>query len=435
MKKQRLGTHVPSLSDATGGLVDDLGSPLINTNTEGGSAQTLGATLRRELVAGVANGDFSIPPAKPTSSLPNEDDDNDNSLPFWTLVSPGNGVVAKLVQTSSAASGYELRFTIKPGASNGTAGGDAHTHYLERYLPVAASRARSFIYQPRTTWNCSSGASSANVSIWAEAQYFTREEAAIGSATTGSLAITGLNQEIGLQPSAVAVEGDAGFLRYRTGITVTGAISTTETATIREIRMSSGEVQAIFADQSAPGSNRGSISLNNARLTTSVAGGAGASAYLDATATSSPSSRGIFSFDTVTPIGATYSNGTVAVPQSTVTKLNLGASPDAGAVLGNPTSNEITPPAGLYLVTVNAVFAAESGGKYRRVRIFKNSAAVAGVNQSNMAASVPDDELNVSTVVPMNGTDTLSARADHDHNGNIDVTCTEFSLIRLGAAW
>jgi hypothetical protein len=436
MKKQRLGTHVPSLSDATGGLVDDLGSPLINTNTEGGSAQTLGATLRRELVAGVANGDFSIPPAKPTSALPNEDDDNDNSLPFWTLVSPGNGVVAKLVQASSAASGYELRFTIKPGASNGTAGGDGHTHYLERYLPVAASRARSFIYQPRTTWSCSSGASSANVSIWAEAQYFTREEAAIGSATTGSLAITGLSQEVGLQPSAVAVEGDAGFLRYRTGITVTGAISTTETATIREIRMSSGEVQAIFADQSAPGSNRGSISLNNARLTTSVAGGAGASAYLDATATSSPSSRGIFSFDTATPIGATYSDGTaVSVPQSTVTKLNLGASPDAGAVLGNPASNEVTPPAGLYLVIANGFFATEAGGKYRRIRIYKNATAGAGVTLPNMNAAAPDNEISVSSVVSVNGTDTLSARADHDHGTAINATCTEFSLIRLGAAW
>ena len=437
MSKARVGTHAQSLSDATGGLVDDLGSPLINTDTEGGQAQTLGTTIRRELLTGVANGDFSLPPAKPTAAVPAEDVETDNTLPFWTFVSPdsGNGVTGQLVQTDAAASGYEFRFTIKSGASNGTAGGAAHTHYLERDLPVAASRARSFIFQPRTTWHCSSGASAGNVSVWAEVQFYTREGKAIGNPTTGSVAMTGLSQEIGIQPSSLAVEADAGFLRYRTGVTVTGAISNTETATIREIRLSHGEVQSIFADQSAPGTYRASIVLNSGRLTTSIAGGAGAAAYLDAIATSTPNSRGTWSFDTVSPIGATFSNGIVSVPQTTVTKLALGASPDAGAGIANPSSNEITPPAGLYLVTASAFFAAESGGKYRRIRIFKNSTAVTGVNQSNMSAAVPDDELSVSSVIAVNGTDTLSVRADHDHNGNIDATVAEFSVIRIGAAW
>ena len=433
MKKQRLGTHVPSLSDATGGLVDDLGSPLINTNTEGGSAQTLGATLRRELVAGVANGDFSIPPARPTAALPNEDDDNDNGLPFWTLVSPGGGVVAKLVQTSSAASGYELRFTIKPGALNGTAGEDGHTHYLERYLPVAASRARSFIYQPRTTWSCSSGASSANVSIWAEAQYFTREEVAIGTAATGSLAMTGLSQEVGLQPSAVAVEADAGFLRYRTGITVTGAISTTETATIREIRMSSGEVQAIFADQSAPGSNRGSISLNNARLTSLVAGGAGASAYLDATGTSSPNSRGTFSFDTVAPIGTQYWFPVTTVVSGDQTTLSL-AGGLVGAGVGLASGDLITPPAGLYLVTLNASFEISAGGSFRQISLWRDSFPWVFASAAPAGSSISTD-LCVSGVVDLDGEQTISATAFHDAGADLDITLTQLTLVRLGAAW
>jgi hypothetical protein len=118
-----------------------------------------------------------------------------------------------------------------------------------------------------------------------------------------------------------------------------------------------------------------------------------------------------------------------------VTKLNLGASPDAGAVLGNPASNEVTPPAGLYLVIANGFFATEAGGKYRRIRIYKNATAGAGVTLPNMNAAAPDNEISVSSVVSVNGTDTLSARADHDHGTAINATCTEFSLIRLGAAW
>ena len=57
-----VGSDQSSLGGSTGGVVDANGSLLLSTDTTGETSLLFGPAALREIQAGVANGDFAIPP-------------------------------------------------------------------------------------------------------------------------------------------------------------------------------------------------------------------------------------------------------------------------------------------------------------------------------------------------------------------------------------
>ena len=122
------------------GITDDLGNPLISPDTFGGSAFILGPSVYRLVVAGVANGDVSLPPADATALL-----STDNPLPFFTWDnSAGTAITAQVVASGTAGSGNLLRFSVGTAVTSGTA-------TLTRIEPITGTVDRGFSFMPQVT--------------------------------------------------------------------------------------------------------------------------------------------------------------------------------------------------------------------------------------------------------------------------------------------
>ena len=124
-------------SASLSGITDDQGNSLISPNTDGEQAYIFGDTAMREIQAGVANGDFAVPPPDATGTI-----SADNELPYWTFTDSSAGEIsAALVADPSTASGNLLTWSIDGGASTG------NSATLRRYVRVAGNANRNTAYQ------------------------------------------------------------------------------------------------------------------------------------------------------------------------------------------------------------------------------------------------------------------------------------------------
>jgi hypothetical protein len=220
--------------------VDENGETIVSTDTGGGSSYILGPTLIRAIVGGVANGDFAKPPLGAETAISDE-----NPLPYWTWVdSTSSGrITAALVANGSAASGNVLRFTAV-GAQTGD------KVYLERYVSVLGSQARTLTYQPRSVW--SSATSNANLVAFTEAAFVKNDGSTVtggsasGSANGTAIAGSTYAREVQANPNTNgAVPSDGAFIRLRFGISFSAAVAGTATAEACEVRIDTG----FFCDQ------------------------------------------------------------------------------------------------------------------------------------------------------------------------------------------
>jgi hypothetical protein len=129
----KYGTNLEGFGGFEGGVNADKGAPLVSTSSDGETALLFGPAALREINAGVANGDFSIPPDAAGDTITAE-----NPLPYWTFtdVNSAGAITCAVVADSSAGSGNVLRWTI---ANNTITGKSAQ---ISRYIPVASSRDR-----------------------------------------------------------------------------------------------------------------------------------------------------------------------------------------------------------------------------------------------------------------------------------------------------
>lgn len=243
----KVGGDISSLQASSGSVVDENGETIVSTDTVGGSSYILGPTLIRAIIGGVANGDFAKPPLDAEAAISDE-----NPLPYWTWVDDTSSgrITAALVANGSAASGNVLRFTAV-GAQNGD------KVYLERYISVLGSQARTLTYQPRTVW--SAATSNANLLAFTEAVFVKNDGSTVtgGSASNtasgSAIAASSYAREIQANPNTNgAVPTDGAFIRLRFGIRFTAAVAGTATADACEVRIDTGAPQVILTDNSAP---------------------------------------------------------------------------------------------------------------------------------------------------------------------------------------
>jgi hypothetical protein len=132
----KYGTNLEGFGAYEGGVNADKGAPLVSTSSDGATALLFGPAALREIQAGVANGDFAIPPDAAGDTITEE-----NPLPYWTYNSNLSGISAAIATASTAAQ-QALTFTA---AASGAVGSSIT---LTRYVPIAGNANRNQAYQP-----------------------------------------------------------------------------------------------------------------------------------------------------------------------------------------------------------------------------------------------------------------------------------------------
>lgn len=130
---ERIGSDYGSASVA--GITSDRGDALISADTEGSTSLLFGPAALREIQAGVANGDFSMPPDAALDAIT-----TDNPIPYWTVAAAGTTITAAMASAVTAA-GQSVTFTAAAGAAST----DSIT--FTRYVPIAGNANRNTAYQ------------------------------------------------------------------------------------------------------------------------------------------------------------------------------------------------------------------------------------------------------------------------------------------------
>jgi hypothetical protein len=420
----KIGVSSGSLAASTGAVVDELGQLLIGTDTSGGEAQSVGPSLRRELLTGFANGDWSIA----TSSIGNITEE-ENPLPFWTRVSTDatagtlpveERVTIEVIENDAAASGNELRFTITKDAVN------AKEYAISRFTPVAGSRARSFIYEPRAHVIGSTGASAANINAYIRAYYVDTSLTMVGTSWTNSPVLTGIDREIQALPNGGAqLPSDAAFLYVEIGVLINGAITTTETMTVPEARLDVGGIQLLLTDQNAADPTRGGAYVSSGQL------------YLTADAHDGVGADPAVILDTANdryymdakPVAGRGTGPATTTVSGTATLLDLDASSESGVYRSGDTM--VAQFAGYYLITARVSFQSSGAGTYRRIFVRNNGTTIATAQDAISTASIAHN-INVATQLNLAANDAIDIQGQQNSGGNLTATVLELAVTRLG---
>lgn len=145
-------------------ITNENGVDLISTSSTGGQAYALSKSVSDGIYTGVQNGSFSAGPPTPASNI----DNSTNPIPYWTYSSSSASITAKVNTDTGTGSGKKLTFTIASGATTGA------NAYIERYISIPASVARSYTFQPRVAWRDAT-ASATDVIGYIETQYYAND--------------------------------------------------------------------------------------------------------------------------------------------------------------------------------------------------------------------------------------------------------------------
>jgi hypothetical protein len=112
----KYGTNLEGFGAFEGGVNADKGAPLVSTSSDGETALLFGPAALREIQAGVANGDFAIPPDAAGDTITEE-----NPLPYWTFtdVNSAGAITCAIVADSTAPSGFALQWSVLAGTTTG----------------------------------------------------------------------------------------------------------------------------------------------------------------------------------------------------------------------------------------------------------------------------------------------------------------------------
>jgi len=244
----KYGSDQQQLANSGGSVISQDGAVLINGDSDGESALLFGPAALREIQAGVANGDFAIPPSDAEGNIT-----ADNELPYWTFtdVNSSGAITCAIVTDTSAASGTSLRWSITAGTAN------SRSATLRRFVPVASTRNRAFAYSPEV--NTFGATNTAIATIRMQAQFYKNDQTTTtGSAIDSGVVTfatlgTGSNWLTGSYTTANAAPSDAAFCLIT--ITVATAAAGTVIAsqvTIPEVRLIRGDQTNLFAEYTTP---------------------------------------------------------------------------------------------------------------------------------------------------------------------------------------
>jgi len=254
MGYEKLGSDQAQLAGFGGGVISEEGAVLLSGDSTGEQSLLFGSAALREIQAGVANGDFAIPPLDPLATIVQDG----NPLPYWTFtdVNSEGAITAAIVADAGAASGNVLRFTV----ASGTPTGKSAT--LTRFIPVASSASRSFSFYAEATFE--SGTDSTQATATLSCEFYTSDQVTPTGATFASdtFGFNSLQSAIGVTaPDLFAVApdltsttapADAAYLKLTITIATVATQSDTRTVDLTEVRVAHGLPELILTDKDDP---------------------------------------------------------------------------------------------------------------------------------------------------------------------------------------
>jgi hypothetical protein len=244
----KYGTNLEGFGAYEGGVNADKGAPLVSTSSDGETSLLFGPAALREIQAGVANGDFAIPPDAAGDTITEE-----NPLPYWTFtdVNSAGAITAAIVADASSGSGNALRVSIAAATAN------SKSVTLRRFVPVSSTRNQAFAYQPEL--NTFGATNTANCTVRMQSQFYEIDQ----TTTTGSVIDTGvvtfatlgtgINAIVGSLTTANAAPSDAAFcLITITVATAAAGAVIASTVDLTEVRLIRGDQTNIFAEYRDP---------------------------------------------------------------------------------------------------------------------------------------------------------------------------------------
>jgi hypothetical protein len=266
MGYEKLGSDQAQLAGFGGGVISEEGAVLLSGESTGEESLLFGPASLREIKAGVANGDFAIPPLDPLATIVQDG----NPLPYWTFtdVNSAGAITAAIVADTNAASGNKLTFTV----ASGTLTGKSVT--LTRYVAIPSSRSRSFSFYAEAHFL--EGTASSQSTVTLSCQYYTADLATTGSdfnsltftfgdlqgATGQGISAPNLYEYLGTPSLAnTTAPSNAAFLKLTITIATVATQSAARTVSLTEVRVSSGLPELLFTDKNSPSTR------NPARIT------------------------------------------------------------------------------------------------------------------------------------------------------------------------
>lgn len=242
----KYGTNLEGFGAFEGGVNADKGAPLVSTSSDGATSLLFGPAALREIQAGVANGDFAIPPDAAGDTITEE-----NPLPYWTFtdVNSAGAITAAVVASASAGSGNVLRWSVAASTLTGKSA------TLTRFVPVASSRNRAFAHFPEL--NTASATNTANISLTIAYQYYKQDYTTTGSSGTftATFATLGTGTNWLNPPIATtnASPSDAAFIYVTITVSTTATTpASVSTVDITEVRLVRGDQTNLFAEYTTP---------------------------------------------------------------------------------------------------------------------------------------------------------------------------------------
>ena len=289
---EKYGTNISGLTAFEGDVSTDGGASLIDTDSDGATALLFGPAAIREIQAGVANGDFAIPPDDADSDITDE-----NPLPYFSITDTSSGAItAAVVSDVTAGSGNVLRFTVPGGTTT------SKSLAISRFVPVPATRNQAFLFVPEAF--CITTTSTANARVTLAYQFYQLDQTTTtGTGDSTFETFTTINPKSTIRFTANQLRfnapPDAAFIQITLTVATTATVVSTSTVDICELRLITGSSDLFVAERTAPTTTQGArIVQESGVLKLTPAYGGSGSITLDAATTIS---------------GATTANGNVDI--------------------------------------------------------------------------------------------------------------------------
>ena len=452
----KYGTNLEGFGAFEGGVNADKGAPLVSTSSDGETALLFGPAALREIQAGVANGDFAIPPDAAGDTITSE-----NPLPYWTFtdVNSAGAITCAIVTDASAGSSNILRWSV---AANTTTTKSA---VLSRFIPVSASRDQAYSYMPELALGAATSTSLRSVVL--TMQFYDQDQTTTtGTALSVTRAFSTLTSTVtSLFPITNQVRfnapSDAAFLKISIEVNTTGTFASLATVDMYEVRANVGQPILQVADRVAPATEQpGSIWKQSGDLVFSRnspvgLGGTDYDLRIDSVGTVRASNNfavggnslfvGNVSIDGANSnlLARITATAAQSLTNNTLTKITFNtasSTPDIDSYdpktwFDNANDRIVIGQDGFYNITANVGFATNTTGR-RLVQIFVNGSDRGSVNVT--AATAGTTLLTVSTNVYLVATDYVEVHALQQSGGALNTVSVTgvypvLSVGRIGA--
>jgi hypothetical protein len=276
---EKYGTNISGLTAFEGDVSTDSGASLIDTDSDGATALLFGPAAIREIQAGVANGDFAIPPDDADSAITDE-----NPLPYFSVTDASGGAITAAVKDdASAGSGNVLRFTVAGGTTSG------NSLEIERFVPVPATRNQAFLFVPEAF--CINATATANARVTLAYQFYELDQTTTtgtGDSTFETFTTISTASTIRFTANQLRFNAppNAAFIQITLTVSTTGTVASTSTVDLCELRLITGNSDLFVAERTAPTTKQGArIVQESGVLKLTPAYGGSGSITLDAATT------------------------------------------------------------------------------------------------------------------------------------------------------